>query len=287
VLGLRTCTPADVPHLVQALNECLYKGYRFHVVMTEERFLHDRFLHDVDLDLTFLIHDDGVPRGVALVARRGARAWIAGMGVHPELRGRGIGAEMLQRVKERAALAGVEEILLEVLKDNNPARRCYLKAGFVPRRRFFCYRGTPRQAGRRGVVQIRPVTAEYVLASYRELHGASPCWQRDFRTLNRRGEELKGIEASSRGEASATLLYSKSAIADVGTWPGGPPLGVSFPDLLHHAFGSDTPFAIVNVPDDDPLHGIMQAVGYEVYAEQLDMRCELRPSGSVAQGTPL
>jgi len=89
MVRLRTCTAADTPHLVQALNECLYQGYRFRVVMTAKRFHADSRVHDVDLGATVLAFDGASPVGVALAARRVGLAWIAGMGVHPSLEGAG------------------------------------------------------------------------------------------------------------------------------------------------------------------------------------------------------
>lgn len=272
MIRLRPCTTADTPLLVQALNECLYQGYRFRVVMTAKRFLDDARAHDVDLSATFLALEGDVPIGVALTARRGDRAWIAGMGVHPTRRGSGLGGALLGKVQERLLALSVREILLEVLVDNEPAKRCYLRAGFVARRRYSCFRGTPAQAGDPGRERVSRAAAEAILRDYAALHAAEQCWQRDVKTLGNRGCELSGLSTRDDGQILAALLYSESAIQDVAFRPGAAPLADLLPGLLHKAFGT-RPFAIVNVPDDDPLHRVLRAAGFEVYAEQLDMRC--------------
>jgi GNAT superfamily N-acetyltransferase len=274
LLQLRTCTHADTPLLVEALNECLYKGYRFKVVMTPERFLEDSRVHDIDLDATYLALDRGSPKGIALVAHRSAKAWIAGMGVHPSIRGRGLGTELLRRVQSR--LLEVREIELEVLVENTVARRCYSSAGFVAQRRYFCFRGTAnripwsRQASK--VVKASP---QKLLEKHAAFHQARACWQRNFQTLVNRAPTLKGLMAIQDRKTVATLLFSESAISDVGWKVDGHPLERPLHDLLHAAFGPTRPFAIVNVPSDDPLCKVMHDSGFEVYAEQLDMLCEL------------
>lgn len=275
MIRLRTCTSADTALLVQALNECLYRGYRFKVVMTARRFLDDSRVHDVDLDATFLALDDERPVGVALTARRGPLAWIAGMGVHPDLRGRGLGTELMRRVRERLPALGVRTILLEVLHDNAPARACYERAGFVSTRRYYCFRGTAGQAGGAGGSSVSTRPPAELISLYEELHDVEQCWQRGLETLRLRGGQLAGLAVAPGGSVAASLVYSESAIQDVGYRPGGPSLAAALPALLHKAFANGRPFAIVNVPDDDPLYAVMRAYGFEVYAEQLDMRCSL------------
>lgn len=277
VIRLRTCTHADTPLLVQTLNECLYQGYRFKVVMTPERFLEDSRIHDVDLTSTFLALDDGAPVGITLVARRGEASWIAGMGVRPDLRGRGIGTELLGRAQDRLRGLGVRTIELEVLVENDVARRCYTSAGFAAYRRYTCFRGTATRVPWGGQAsRVVKAVADKILAQWPQLHRAQPCWQRSHTTLQHRAGELRGLVAAQGGRTVATLLYSENAVADVGWRPeAGSPLDRPLHELLLAAFGPSRPFAIVNVPSDDPLAQVASESGFEIYADQLDMRCTL------------
>jgi GNAT superfamily N-acetyltransferase len=261
--------------LVTALNECLYQGYRFRVVMTLERFDEDCRIHDVDLSVSHLALRDGRPVGVTLVGRRGDRAWIAGMGVHPTLRGQGLGTELMRRTHNRLRAAGVRTVFLEVLVENEVARRCYISAGFVAQRRLYCFRGTISRIpwGWRASRVLRRAPAD-ILADYAASHTSNACWQRDLDTLTSRQDELHGLVAVQGRRTVATLLYSKNAVTDVGWFPGGSPLGRPLHELIMVAFGTTRPFAMVNVPNDDPLCEVMHEGGFEVYAEQLDMRFE-------------
>jgi [ribosomal protein S18]-alanine N-acetyltransferase len=55
---------------------------------------------------------------------------INNLAVRPELRGRGLGTQLLEGVIAEAAHLGAIEVTLEVRESNEPARRLYEKAGF-------------------------------------------------------------------------------------------------------------------------------------------------------------
>lgn len=55
------------------------------------------------------------------------------MFVAPEVRGHGIGKQLLDEIVERAKhLEGLEQIILDVITVNTAARNLYLRAGFQP-----------------------------------------------------------------------------------------------------------------------------------------------------------
>lgn len=70
---------------------------------------------------------------------------VANIAVHPECRGQGIGAALLDDVLRSAAREGVTAVFLEVRESNQPARALYASRGFrqVGRRRNY-YR-SPRE----------------------------------------------------------------------------------------------------------------------------------------------
>jgi ribosomal protein S18 acetylase RimI-like enzyme len=78
--------------------------------------------------------------GLLLVARRGWTARVAGMGVAPEMRGRGLGERAMREAVGDAQARGDREMVLEVFEQNAPAVALYEKLGFRARRRLFGYR---------------------------------------------------------------------------------------------------------------------------------------------------
>ena len=58
------------------------------------------------------------------------QAHINNLAVRPELRGRGLGIQMLEAVMAEARRLGAESLALEVRRSNVAAQRLYKKAGF-------------------------------------------------------------------------------------------------------------------------------------------------------------
>lgn len=85
-------------------------------------------------------HDPSAYAGVLLISRRGWTARIAGMGVAPQMRGRGLGERVMREAVEDAEARGDREMVLEVFEQNEPAVALYEKLGFRARRRLFGYR---------------------------------------------------------------------------------------------------------------------------------------------------
>ena len=62
--------------------------------------------------------------------RVGDQAHINNLAVRPELRGRGLGSELLSAIIAEARRLGAETLSLEVRRSNVAAQRLYLRAGF-------------------------------------------------------------------------------------------------------------------------------------------------------------
>ncbi|MCP3103216.1 GNAT family N-acetyltransferase [Myxococcus sp. K15C18031901] len=86
---------------------------------------------------------DGAPAGLVLMARRGRVSRVAGMGIVPAWRGRGLGAEMLKPLMEEARSRGDCRMVLEVIEQNAPAVKLYERLGFRRVRRLVGFTGTP------------------------------------------------------------------------------------------------------------------------------------------------
>ena len=83
------------------------------------------------------------PVAVLLVARRGWTSRIAAMAVAPEVRGRGVGRQIMQGAIREAVSRGDHSVLLEVIEHNTPALNLYTGLGFNPLRRLVGYHRGP------------------------------------------------------------------------------------------------------------------------------------------------
>jgi len=88
---------------------------------------------DYDEALWFVAQLDNQPAGVLLIAAYPEDShWeLVYMGVLPEFRGRAIGSHILTQLRERAAIADIESVLLAVDATNVPALNMYDRAGYV------------------------------------------------------------------------------------------------------------------------------------------------------------
>jgi GNAT superfamily N-acetyltransferase len=82
---------------------------------------------DTDLDRSRVALDGAEPVGLAMIAVRGERGWVGGVGVAAGHRGRGVGRAMMEAVLANAPA----HVTLEVIESNEPARRLYERLGFT------------------------------------------------------------------------------------------------------------------------------------------------------------
>ena len=72
----------------------------------------------------------GAGRGFCAFWRVADQAHINNLAVRPELRGRGLGIQMLEAIIAEAQQLGATSLALEVRRSNVAAQRLYLRAGF-------------------------------------------------------------------------------------------------------------------------------------------------------------
>jgi ribosomal protein S18 acetylase RimI-like enzyme len=119
----------------------------------------------LDLAASRVVLHDGVPGGVALIARRGPTSRLAGMAIVPEARKRGLGRALVERLVAEARDRGDRAMVLEVIEQNDAAVRLYEGAGFRKVRRLVGFEGKgasgPAEAG--PLEEVDAATAAAVL----------------------------------------------------------------------------------------------------------------------------
>ena len=92
--------------------------------------------------VTFILEVGGEPRGLVAGGLEKSDALVVdlmAMWVHPDLRGTGAADALVSSVKNWASEVGAKQVRLQVVENNDRAKRCYERAGF-------------RVTGRQGVV---------------------------------------------------------------------------------------------------------------------------------------
>jgi ribosomal protein S18 acetylase RimI-like enzyme len=124
----RPYTPADFPALYAIEEICFEPPFRF-----GRGYM--RRLADSVHSITWLAEEDGRMAGFAIAdwgrGTEGIAAYIQTIEVLPEMRGRGIGGELLCRIDASARDKGARAIWLHVDSQNGSAIRLYESRGYV------------------------------------------------------------------------------------------------------------------------------------------------------------
>lgn len=118
-----------------------FAGYFVKIAFTEAALRQAERLDGVDPARSPVLWLDGAPVGVALIARRGPVCRVAGMGLVPEARRRGLGRALMERLLADARARGDRRMVLEVIEQNTAAVALYEETGFEPRRRLLGFAG--------------------------------------------------------------------------------------------------------------------------------------------------
>jgi len=104
------------------------------------------YIRDFDVDLPrscVARAEDGQVLGLGMLGVRKTRAWITRLGVLPNTRRSGAGAALMDFMLEKADALNLPETHLEVIKNNEPAHKLFIKNGFRDRDEFLVLRRAP------------------------------------------------------------------------------------------------------------------------------------------------
>lgn len=124
-----------LPDLVQYLNRC-FENYFIPIQFNVQQFLTMLRKDGIDLTVSRILLADGVPSGIALIARRGWTSRLAAMGISTDMRGKGAGSRFMASLIQEARARSEHEMVLEVIEQNLAAVALYKRSGFDTIRRL-------------------------------------------------------------------------------------------------------------------------------------------------------
>ncbi len=124
-----------LPDLVQLLN-LSFESYLIPIHFNLSQFLTMLRKDNIDLEASRVLLIDGQTSGLALIARRGWNSRLAAMGIIEEIRGKGAGTWLMEKLIHEARARNDHEMVLEVIEHNEYALRLYKKFGFQIVRRL-------------------------------------------------------------------------------------------------------------------------------------------------------
>jgi len=104
--------------------------------------------YDVDMNHSFISVDgEQQVSGLLMLGVREKRTWITRLGVGPNGRRQGTGQGLMQAAIDRSYELKVEKLWLEVIKNNDPAHRLFIRNGFTETRELIVARRAPTLMG--------------------------------------------------------------------------------------------------------------------------------------------
>jgi ribosomal protein S18 acetylase RimI-like enzyme len=236
-------------------------------------------LEQYDLENSLLALDGGEAVGVAALAVRGERGWVAGLAVVPGRRGRGLGRALTSAVVARARGCGLRLLSLDVLAVNHSARRLYERSGMSVARDLLVFeRPADYAACGGGGAARRPAlgeapAAELLEGHFARLHSARPAWQREPSSLL--AANLRGLHLGPRRRPRAYSLVvhnrdGNTYLADLAA------ADAAQADALCAALSAvPGPLRVVNEPEQSLFVAALRAHGFKEVLRQHEMVMEL------------
>lgn len=116
--------------LAHILSHC-FEGYLVPFTIDGETFASRFSAEDISLNDSKVWLQDGEPKALALIARRGQTSRLAAFAIRPELRGQGYGKRFIQQLLDEARSRGDRQMWLEVIVGNDGGLALYKRMGFV------------------------------------------------------------------------------------------------------------------------------------------------------------
>lgn len=246
-----------------------YEGYWFPIELDAAGFEQIAAVSDLDLESSRVASVDGVPVGICVLGVREDQGWIGGMGVVPERRREGIGEALMQAVLASARALGLRRVTLEVLEQNDPARRLYERLGFTGTRTLGVWT-LPGEAG--SVTAARPIEVDAALETIAAARNAPEPWQRADGTLRRFRERDTFTEALGLDGGAVVYRLRDGRASIVQLAATAPPVAR---ELLAAVAVGASGVTFLNVPSDDPAVVALQELGGTCAARQHELELPL------------
>lgn len=232
---------------------------------------------NIDLGNTVVMYDGERRIGMSAFATRGRRGYIAGFGIIPEYRGRGVGKLLLAHQLEVARSYGLRSMQLEVLAQNTLAQRLYEGGGFKIKRGLanlkIAAEALPQHVTN---APVRVTEPELIMDWL--MQGQQPAWDRERASLLVMKSEA--LVVNRPGGATAVMLYRRSGEGDKDVQLSAVALidrtsTNDFLAMLRYAAEGAEKISVHDEPEGTMLNLICRDMGFEEEYQLHEMVVEL------------
>jgi GNAT superfamily N-acetyltransferase len=230
--------------------------------------------NDIDLRDSPVVVVEHHPAAFALLARRGADAWIGGMATTPAHRRRGLGERALATTIQAASDRGCGKVWLEVVDENQSALTLYSKLGFEVVRDLVVW---SLPAPGTGPPPGRPVTVESAHPWIAANRSSREPWQRADATLERmraRGSPLGATAVERAGEIAGAIICRDDG-GTVTALQAAALDDAAAAEVVLAAAGGDRDVRFTNAPSGESFSLVLAGLGARPLLRQHEMRLRL------------
>ena len=241
----------------------------------------NEYIHDFDVDLRqscVARGADGQVLGLSMLGIRGDIAWITRLGVLPSIRRTGAGSALTDRMLRNADALGMKETHLEVIENNEPAFKLFLKKGFIETETYLVMRHAPRPLADPLQGNATWLTHDQALEKL-ERYPDHITWINALASM-RNSPNTEGLHTELPDGSSGWLVYRntkftlRSTLSHliIHTEQGDPQVvGTQLLSRLHTHFPHHDTYA-ENIHENDPHLPAFHALGYFINFSRIEMR---------------
>jgi ribosomal protein S18 acetylase RimI-like enzyme len=235
-------------------------------------------VYDIDLESSFVAMHEGQMFGLGMLGVRSGRAWITRLGVLPTSRRHGAGGALMVALLEAAERSGIRFTMLEVIKNNAPAHRLFLKLGFCEAGELLILRRPPGPPSAYPFGSVQWLTRPDVLALLETRPGLPP-WTNQTESLHN-ATDIFGLKVTLDDGAYGWLAFQRGRYVlarFVMQTEQGDPATVGRALLAHlHDKYFDLDTQTENIPVNDPHLPAFYEMGYVESFRRIEMYRDTR-----------
>ncbi|WP_297086001.1 GNAT family N-acetyltransferase [uncultured Draconibacterium sp.] len=267
-----------LPETLSSLFNAAFADYFVSIQLTPEALQQKMYSEAISLKHSVGVFANDKPVGFIFHAIRGnktKRAYNAGTGVIPEFRGKHATARMYKFILPRLQKAGVEELELEVMKQNEAAIKSYTSVGFCIENELHCFKGFPTNSVQKNNFLVEEYQGAFQTPE--TFWDWQPTWQHTTQTI----EKLSTYK-------TWVIHHQNKLVGYLSANPGSGRIAQFSVDKTHRRSGIGTALfshfsgvcknepAVINVADSSgATQQFLQALGLHHFLTQYKMKLKL------------
>lgn len=254
---------------ISEMHNASFHGYAMPFEMTPEMTATFWRINNIDALRSVVMHDeDGTFVGMARLGIRGRRGWCGGFGIVPQFRGSGASRLLAEEMVRVARECELTTLQLEVLTQNERARRLYERAGFTITRRLFGLSIAPGALPVGAAVQIERMAVESVMARLTDV--PRPCWGCEAATVL--VAHCEALVISHAGQLAGVIVQHGQRIGILASFFSSELGEAELAALLLQAASESDDILVYNEPEESPYLQRYRALGFGEFFCQYEMQ---------------